>query len=134
MSSDRPDPPAATHDKAALDIGAIQAGQRAFVAAREWQKFHTPKNLAMALAGEAGELVELFQWLTAEESRAIMDEPRAAEAVRDELADVLLYVLRLADVLQIDVGAAVRAKMRKNEAKYPADRVRGVARKYTEIE
>lgn len=117
-----------------LDVGAIQAAQRAFVAERAWQCFHTPKNLAMALAGEAGELLELFQWLTAAESQAIMDEPRAAEAVRDEVADVVLYALRLADVLDIDLDAAVRAKLAKNEAKYPADKVRGVARKYTEID
>lgn len=117
-----------------VDIGAIQARQRAFVAAREWHKFHTPKNLAMALAGEAGELVELFQWLTATESQAIMDEPRAAEAVCDEIADVVLYALRLADVLDIDIDAAIRAKMAKNEARYPPEKVRGVARKYTELD
>ena len=116
-----------------LDIAAIQAELRAFVAERDWQKFHSPKNLAMALAGEAGELIELFQWLTEEQSRSIMDEERAAEAVRDELADILMYALRMADLLDVDLGAAVRHKMRKNAERYPADRVRGSARKYTEL-
>lgn len=114
-----------------LDIEDIQAAMRAFVGEREWQRFHTPKNLAMALAGEAGELLELFQWLTEDESFAVMDEPRAAEAVRDEIADIMLYALRLADILRVDVDAALRAKLAKNTAKYPAEEYRGRARDYS---
>ena len=117
-----------------LDVVAVQSALRAFVDERDWDRFHSPKNLAMALAGEAGELIELFQWRTEAESYAIMDEPRGAEAVRDELADVLLYTLRLADILKVDLGAAVDAKMRKNASRYPADKVRGSARKYTELD
>lgn len=115
-----------------LDIGEIQAAMAEFVRERGWQKFHTPKNLAMALAGEAGEVLELFQWRTEAESFAIMDDQRTAEAVRDELADVLMYTLRIADILGVDMDAAVRAKRRKNAAKYPADEYQGKARTYTE--
>ncbi len=115
-----------------VDIAAIQAAMAAFVAEREWQRFHNPKNLSMALAGAAGELIELFQWKTEAESVTIMDDPRAAEAVRDELADVLMYTLRIADILDVDVEAAIRAKMVKNAAKYPADEFRGRVREYTE--
>ena len=118
----------------ALDVAAIQAALRAFVEERDWQKFHSPKNLAMALAGEAGELIELFQWRTESESWSIMDDERGAQAVRDELADVMLYALRLADLLQVDLTTALTDKMRKNAARYPADKVRGRARKYTELE
>ena len=114
-----------------LDVAAVQRALREFVAARDWDKFHTPKNLVMALAGEAGELCDLFQWLTADESRQIMSDPARAGAVRDEIADVLVYVLRLADVLDVDLEAAVRTKMEANAAKYPADLVRGRADKYT---
>ena len=117
-----------------LDIAEVQRSLRDFARAREWEQFHTPKNLAMALSGEAGELCEIFQWLTPDESWQVMEDERAAQAVRDELADVLVYVLRIADVLSVDLGEAVWAKLRQNEAKYPADRVRGSAAKYTEID
>lgn len=115
-----------------LDVPAVQRALREFARDRDWEQFHTPKNLVMALAGEVGELVELFQWKTDAESTAIMDDPAAAEAVRDEIADVLNYVLRLADQLGVDLAAAVASKIEKNAAKYPADEVRGSARKYTE--
>ncbi len=117
-----------------LDVEEVQRVLRAFARERDWEKFHTPKNLAMALSGEISELVEIFQWLTEEESWRVMDEPDKAQAVRDELADVLVYVLRLADLLSVDLGEAVWSKMKQNEAKYPADKVRGSALKYTEID
>jgi len=113
-----------------LDVAAVQQALREFAAARDWDQFHTPKNLVMALAGEAGELCDLFQWLTPEESSRVMDDPSRAAAVRDEIADVLNYVLRLADVLGVDLEAAVGAKLEANAAKYPADVVRGRADKY----
>jgi len=116
-----------------VDLDGIRELLRDFVREREWQRFHTPKNLAMALAGEAGEVLELFQWLTPEESLAIMSTAKA-EAVRDEVADVATYCIRLADVLGIDLEAAIRAKLVKNVAKYPADKVRGKALKYTELD
>jgi NTP pyrophosphatase (non-canonical NTP hydrolase) len=116
-----------------LDLEKMVEFQRRFVKEREWEKFHTPKNLAMALAGESGELLELFQWLTESESHAIMEDPRKAEAVRHEISDILFYLLRLTDLLGVDLEAAFWEKQRLNESRYPADRVRGSARKYTEI-
>lgn len=117
-----------------LDVEAVQRALRAFARERDWEQFHTPKNLVMALAGEISELIEIFQWRTEEESWKVMDEADKAQAVRDELADVLVYVLRLSDLLSVDIGEAVWSKMRKNEAKYPADKVRGIAVKYSEID
>ena len=116
-----------------LDLEKIYAFQRDFVKQRDWDQFHTPKNLAMALAGEAGELIELFQWLEQEESRAIMQDGKKAEAVRHELSDILFYLFRLADKLGVDLDSAFWEKQKLNEKRYPADKVRGSARKYTEI-
>ena len=92
---------------------------RAFVAEREWEQFHSPKNLAMALAGEAGELLELFQWLSEDESRNLPDE--AKQAVAFEIADIQIYLATLSDRLGIDIGPAVAEKMKLNAEKYPAD-------------
>ena len=100
------------------DLDGLRDALRAFAAARDWQPFHTPKNLAMAMIVEAAELVEHFQWLTAEESLALSAEKLAE--VRDEVADTLIYLVELADVLGIDPLAAARAKMAKNARKYPA--------------
>jgi dCTP diphosphatase len=91
-----------------------------FVAQRDWQQFHSPKNLSMSLAIEAAELMEHFQWLTIDQSRAIAAEPDKLSEVADELADVFCYALALANELQIDVSAAIHSKMIKNERKYPA--------------
>ena len=102
---------------------------RNFTAERDWDQFHSPKNLAMALIGEAGELVEHFQWLTEAESAGLAAEK--LEEVKLELADILIYLVRLADKLDIDLVQAAERKMTLNERKYPADRVRGDARKYT---
>jgi NTP pyrophosphatase (non-canonical NTP hydrolase) len=110
-------------------IEDLTARLREFVAARDWQRFHTPKNLAMALTGEAGELLAEFQWLTAEESAQVMDDPEAAARVRGELADVTLYLLRLADALGIDPVENARAKLEENERRYDAATYRGSARK-----
>jgi NTP pyrophosphatase (non-canonical NTP hydrolase) len=90
---------------------------RDFAARRDWEPFHTPKNLVMALCGEAGELIEHFQWLTPEESSAIMTS--RAEEVEDELADVFIYLIRLADVLGVDLLAAAHAKIDRNELRFP---------------
>ncbi len=115
------------------ELEVLQAQIRAFVKARDWDQFHTPKNLAMALAGEAGELMELFQWLTPAESSQVMQDAKQAEAIRDELADVFVYTLRVCDVLGVDLKAAVQAKMQKNAAKYPEDLARGNATKYDQL-
>jgi NTP pyrophosphatase (non-canonical NTP hydrolase) len=108
---------------------ALRDELRAFVAARDWDQFHAPKNLAMALTVETAELAEHFQWLSAAESGRL--DARAKAEVADELADVLVYLVRLADKLGVDLAAAARRKMAKNRAKYPAARVRGSAKKYT---
>jgi dCTP diphosphatase len=96
-----------------------------FVNERDWRQFHTPKNLAMSLAIEAAELMEHFQWLTPEESRAIADDAAKRAAVGEELADVICYALAMTNELGIDVAEAMRDKMRKNEIKYPASQMRG---------
>jgi len=101
---------------------------RRFAEARDWQQFHTAKNLVMALSGEVGEVTEHFQWLTPEASVMLDDATRADVAL--ELADVLLYLIRLADVLDIDLGDAAQRKMTLNAERYPADKARGVATKY----
>jgi NTP pyrophosphatase (non-canonical NTP hydrolase) len=101
---------------------------RAFAAARDWDQFHSPRNLATALAVEAAELLEPFQWLTEEQSRALPPETRAA--VEEEMADVLLYLVRLADRLDVDLAAAARAKILRNAEKYPVEKSRGSSRKY----
>lgn len=103
---------------------------RAFAAEREWQQFHSPKNLACALSVEAAELLEHFQWLTEEQSRQL--PPERLAAVGQEAADVLLYLLQLADQLGIDLAEAAREKIEVNARKYPASVVRGSSRKYTE--
>ncbi|MDR2874311.1 MAG: nucleotide pyrophosphohydrolase [Methylobacillus sp.] len=103
---------------------------RDFVRERDWEQFHSPKNLAMAMIVEAAELVEHFQWMTEAESRAISPEKR--EAVAHEIADTFVYLLRLADVLGVDIVDAANAKITINAQKYPADKVRGSNAKYTE--
>ncbi|AKQ61300.1 nucleotide pyrophosphohydrolase [Bordetella hinzii] len=112
------------------DLESIKLALRRFTAEREWQPFHTPKNLAMALAGEAGELVAVFQWLTEAQSRAL--DACQREAAMDEIADVQMYLVALADQLGVDIAQAVERKMVKNAAKYPAEAFRGSARKYNE--
>ncbi|MFO1397401.1 MAG: nucleotide pyrophosphohydrolase [Burkholderiales bacterium] len=112
-------------------LDALRDALRAFAAERDWEQFHSPKNLAMALSVESAELLEVFQWLTEAESRALA--PAAHAAAADEIADVLLYLVRLADALGIDPLAAAERKMRANAQKYPADKARGTSRKYTEL-
>jgi NTP pyrophosphatase (non-canonical NTP hydrolase) len=96
-----------------------------FVAERDWSQFHSPKNVSMALAIEAAELMEHFQWLTTEASRKLKDEPTKLAEIGEELADVIGYSFALANELGIDVSSAIRAKMEKNAAKYPAEQFRG---------
>jgi dCTP diphosphatase len=114
-------------------LNDLQRELREFAAQRDWQRFHTPKNLVMALAGEVGELVELFQWLTPDESAAVMTRPGRADRVRDEVADVFAYLLRLADVLDIDLAEALREKVRRNEQRYPVALAKGRADKYDQL-
>lgn len=100
------------------DLASLRAALRDFAAARDWRQFHTPKNLAMAMIVEAAELVEHFQWATPEESLNPSPDKRAA--IRDEVADTLIYLVELADALDIDLIAAARDKIAKNAVKYPA--------------
>jgi NTP pyrophosphatase (non-canonical NTP hydrolase) len=102
-----------------------------FAKDRDWQQFHSPKNLASALVVEAGELLEHFQWQTEEQSRALSPEKR--DAVAAEVADVLLYLIQLAAALGIDPITAANAKLKLNAQKYPIDRARGNSRKYDEL-
>jgi NTP pyrophosphatase (non-canonical NTP hydrolase) len=110
-------------------LSEIRERVNQFVAERDWAQFHTPKNLAMAMIVEAAELVELFQWDTPNESQRL-DEVKL-EAVRHELADTFVYLLRIAEVLDIDLIAAVNDKVTLNVLKYPAEKVRGSNAKYT---
>lgn len=112
-------------------IETLRQDIRAFAEARDWQQFHTPKNLAMALSVEASELLEHFQWLTPEQSAAL--DAARREQVQQEMADVFIYLVRLADVLGVDLVAAAAAKMRLNAEKYPVEKARGIAAKYSEL-
>lgn len=112
--------------------GAAQA-LREFAEAREWAQFHSPKNLVMALSGEVGELNEIFQWMTEADSFKAATSEATAKAVRDEVADVALYLIRLSDVLGIDLNEAVSSKLATNAAKYPVDLSRGVSTKYNKL-
>src|SRR5215211_1985280 len=108
-----------------MDPNHLADRLRTFARERDWEQFHTPKNLAMALSVEVAELLELFQWLTPEQSYAVTTIPAEAEHVGEELADILLYLVRLADILGVDLEAAVEAKLTVNACKYPVEVSRG---------
>lgn len=114
-----------------MTIESLTDQLRQFAREREWERFHTPKNLTMALSGEAGELVSLFQWLQDDEVADWIRDPENRTAVEHEMADVFGYLLRLADVLGIDLESALRAKIEVNGQKYPVELARGNATKYT---
>lgn len=103
-----------------LDLAGLQRRLVDFAAARDWQPFHTPKNLAAALSVEAAELLEIFQWLTPEQSAAVLDDPATGFRVHDEVADVLAYLLQFCHVLGIDPVRALHAKIDRNEERFPA--------------
>jgi len=107
-----------------IDTTNLEAVLSEFAQQRDWEPFHTPRNLILALTGEVGELAEIFQWMTEEQAASIMQTDKA-EHVKQEVADVLLYLMRLAMVLEIDVDAAVRDKISLNALKYPAKRDQG---------
>lgn len=116
-----------------VDTDRLATVLEIFATERDWHQFHSPKNLVMALSGEVGELTEIFQWMTEDASRTAGNDPTTADKVREELADVLLYLVRLADVLGVDLNDAATRKLQLNAAKYPADKARGSSKKYTEI-
>lgn len=112
------------------DLDKIKEELRQFALARDWEQFHSPKNLSMALAGEVGELLEVFQWLTEEQSKNLTQEQR--KAVEEEVADVFLYLLRLTDRLDVDLLEVAKKKIIINEQKYPVYKVKGSSKKYKE--
>ena len=112
-----------------MTLDELAVRLREFAAARDWEQFHTPKNLAMALAGEVGELLAEMQWLAPEEAAQIMEDPEAAARIRSELADVTIYLVRLADLLGVDLIKAAQAKLAESERRYDVQNYRGSARK-----
>ena len=128
---ERMKPPALTDSTATL--AELKARVLAFAREREWEQFHAPKNLSMALAAEAGELMEHFLWARPEDSRALAVSKAKRAAIADELADVVIYALEFANVTGIDVAAAITTKMKANAKKYPVEKARGRSAKYTEL-
>lgn len=112
-------------------IEEIQSKLKRFVRERDWEQYHSPKNLAMALAGEAAEILEIFQWLTEEQSRQLSRQD--LDALKDELADTFIYLLEIAGHFQVDLLDAVQKKIQKNELKYPREKSKGSAKKYTQL-
>lgn len=106
-------------------VDALRGEVAAFIRERDWEQFHDPKNLSMAIATEAAELMEHFRWAKNEESRNLVKDPDVKHAVAEELADILAFALSFANSADIDIASTLRAKMRKNAEKYPADRYRG---------
>jgi dCTP diphosphatase len=106
-------------------IGELRTAVAQFVSARDWDQFHTPKNLAISIAIEAAEIMEHFQWSSLEQAAALVTDDDARAEVADELADVLIYCLSFANAAQIDIAAAIRAKLDRNEGRFPVDKVNG---------
>lgn len=117
-----------------MEVESIQKELADFAKERDWDQFHNPKNLVMALSAEAGELVEIFQWLDPDQALEAKTEGKLRTSVEEEIADVLIYTLRLADKLNVDLEAAVSRKLEQNRAKYPVEQSRGNAKKYTEFD
>lgn len=114
-----------------ITLETLRQRLRKFAEDRDWEQFHSPKNLSMALSAEAAEIIEHFQWLTEAQSRNLPDDKR--NEVATELADTLIYLIRLADKLDIDLMTAAQRKIEINERKYPVEKARGNAKKYTEL-
>jgi len=114
-----------------VDLNTLKIRLRDFADARDWNQFHSPKNLSMALSAEASEIIEHFQWLTEEQSKNLPQNK--LDEVATELADTLIYLIRLADKLDIDLLTAAQNKIEINEQKYPVDKAKGNAKKYTEF-
>ncbi len=114
-------------------VAELKARILAFADERDWQQFHSPKNLAMALSAETGELMEHFLWMDSEASRTFVHEARKREDIMDEVADIVIYALEFANSAGIDLASAIEQKMAKNATKYPVEKARGNALKYTEL-
>lgn len=116
-----------------MDLRRLLKIQREFVRAREWDQFHTPKNLAAALSVEASELLEIFQWMSREQEAALREDRVTMNRIEQEVADVFFFLLRICDVLGVDIQDAFKKKMRQNARKYPVRQARGNSIKYTEL-
>ncbi len=117
----------------ATTLAELKARVLAFVQARDWEQFHSPKNLSMALAAESGELMEHFLWATPEQSAAIARDSAKRQKIADELADVVIYALEFANITGLDLAAAIETKMAANAQKYPVEKAKGRSEKYTEL-
>ncbi len=117
----------------ATSLAELKSRVLAFARERDWEQFHAPKNLSMALAAEAAELMEHFLWATPEKSRAIAEDGAKRLKIAEELADVVIYALEFANATGLDVAAVIEAKMAANAKKYPVEKSRGRADKYTEL-
>ena len=118
---------------ATATVAELRERVLAFAREREWEQFHTPKNLSMALAAEAGELMEHFLWAESRDSAAVLADPKKRGKIEDELADVVIYALEFANIGKIDLAKAIEAKLAQNAAKYPVEKARGRSAKYTEL-
>ena len=118
---------------AATTVGEIRERVLAFARERDWEQFHSPKNLSMALAAEAGELMEHFLWTESKASAATLTDPKKRGKIEDELADVVIYALEFANIGGIDLAKAIEAKLAQNAAKYPVEKAKGRSDKYTEL-
>jgi NTP pyrophosphatase (non-canonical NTP hydrolase) len=114
-------------------LAEIKTRVLAFARERDWEQFHAPKNLSMALAAEAGELMEHFLWATSEASRTIAQDAAKRRKIEEELADVVIYALEFANMTGIDVAAVIETKMAANAAKYPVEKAKGRSEKYTDL-
>jgi len=116
-----------------VDVAKLAASLQRFADDRDWQQFHSPKNLILALTGEVGELCEIFQWMNDADSLSAAKDDEIGQAVKDELADVLMYLVRLSDVLGIDLNEAVTQKLASNGEKYPVNKARNSSKKYDRL-
>lgn len=116
-----------------ISFEAMKEYSRKFVEDREWTNFHTPKNIAIGISVEAAELLEIFQWLTENQSFAIKNDLRQLQKVKDEIGDILHLLIRISTLLDIDLGQSFLEKMKKNEEKYPIHLSKGKANKYSEL-
>ena len=114
-----------------MDISKIQKQLSNFASERDWEQFHSPKNLSMALSVEASELVEIFQWLNLEESN--FPDHKQLASIRSEVADIAMYLIRFCDVLEIDLEKAIEEKLTQNKIKYPVELSKGSAKKYDQL-
>ncbi len=117
----------------ATTVAELRERVLAFVRERDWEQFHAPKNLSMALAAETGELMEHFLWMSPEQSRAVVQDPAKRHKIEEEIADVVIYALEFANMTGIDVAAAIERKLAVNAKKYPVEKAKGRSDKYTEL-